>query len=449
MTAAAKFDIICVGGSLGGMIAARIISELFPDQDILIIESRNLEEDAHVAQCLFPHNLTAKAWKYLFSLFPELRQDLVDAGCAQFQWSGRNFTFRMRRGHSKPLSLKNEGFGITRSLLEGLIRKYISDLERVKIMPNCSATGLLISEDQISGVTAKLKSEKSGQEQEFEVEASLVVISTGANTQLHSWLDAADQPTSDTVVIDGRIRYYCCEYIHPEDRDPESVALYDRDIKNRVWYSAGRVDIPNNHFYIMISGIAGHNPGKSIEEFNKALGQLISPELKEYAARSTQLPKTLRVIKAVNKFFEYHKLPFMPGGLVVFGDAQASLNPFYGLGVTNIVEMAKVLEKYLKKHGYVLSPTHALKLQKKIALSARPAWILSIVDDMVHDPSWNGTVEQIACKVMARYKKMIFNAMVSSGYVSDRFVEVAQGRHFIFLANPIFAAKVIWHQLFR
>jgi phytoene dehydrogenase-like protein len=85
---------IVIGGSIAGLLAARVLSEYF--QQVTIVDRDQLPMTAEprrgVPQSVQPHVLFTKGYQILEALFPSIDAALVTAGAIPFDW-GKDFLY--------------------------------------------------------------------------------------------------------------------------------------------------------------------------------------------------------------------------------------------------------------------------------------------------------------------------------------------------------------------
>src|SRR3954470_8711185 len=129
---------VVVGASMGGLVAARVLSEVF--DRVTIVERDVLDDSANprrgVPQGRHAHGLLARGREVLEEFFPGLTEELVGLGAgridlqAQFRWinGGR----QMHRADSGLV-----GLGVSRPLLESRVRARVRALPNVTLLDGC------------------------------------------------------------------------------------------------------------------------------------------------------------------------------------------------------------------------------------------------------------------------------------------------------------------------
>src|SRR5262245_50859248 len=166
---------VVVGASIGGLLAARALSDTYAkvfvvDRDMLPHEPAARRG---VPQGRQLHVLLARGREALDELFPGLSEELASLGAPlvdlheQVHWY--NDGYRMRRAPSPLIAV-----GMSRPLLEHAVRARVAALPGVELLPPSEVLGVTATPDnrRIIGVRVLPQAEGS---QEYTIEADLVV----------------------------------------------------------------------------------------------------------------------------------------------------------------------------------------------------------------------------------------------------------------------------------
>src|SRR3954463_2305403 len=116
---------VVVGAGIGGLTAARVLSDYF--ENVIVLEGddtpRGVTARPGTPQSKHPHALLAGGLSALTSLYSGFDQDLVTAGAVPIRMTQ---DFRLYRPGYHPFPQRDLGlsvYGISRPLIEWLIRK--------------------------------------------------------------------------------------------------------------------------------------------------------------------------------------------------------------------------------------------------------------------------------------------------------------------------------------
>lgn len=134
-TSLQKDHAVVVGGSIAGMLAARVLAEHF--SAVTIIETDKIPDNPiarkGVPQSVQPHVLLTKGYRILEELFPGIGCELEAAGALTIDWA-REFHHFMHGGWSANADSASDilSFTCSRPLLETAIRRRLSDCSNVQ-----------------------------------------------------------------------------------------------------------------------------------------------------------------------------------------------------------------------------------------------------------------------------------------------------------------------------
>ena len=191
---------IVIGASIGGLLAARVLSAHFDrvtvfDRDTL---PSTIDNRRGVPQGNHGHGLLASGLSGLKALFPSLEQDLIEAGAVPGDVIGNMRWFQ--HGYYKAKFASGlDGLLLSRPLLEVTIRRRVQRLTNVRIVDSTRVKGLLVEHGVVKGVRIQQPGETN-----IEVPADFVVDSGGRGSRTPEWLDELGygKPKVEEVHVD-------------------------------------------------------------------------------------------------------------------------------------------------------------------------------------------------------------------------------------------------------
>src|SRR3954470_12576219 len=169
---------VVVGGSISGLLAARVLSNHF--EQVTLIERDVLPRAPAprkgVPQAPHAHGLLIRGRTILESLLPGLVEDLCAAGAASID-VGREFGWYHAGGWSIQHESELVFLSVTRVLLESSIGERVRARRNVRVLDGVRAKGLKSDTDgTVRGVRVSVPGEHGVCE---EIDADLVVDATG------------------------------------------------------------------------------------------------------------------------------------------------------------------------------------------------------------------------------------------------------------------------------
>src|SRR5690242_16028719 len=168
---------VVIGASMGGLLAARALADVFAQVTILERDSFPIADGPRkgVPQGRHAHGLLARGRSVIEEFFPGWTEGVVAAGGSRgdiaqdVAWFGHGVMLKQDRSDLV-------GLLGSRPTLEGHVRRRLLALPSVRAIENCAVQGLIPSEDKtaVRGVRARL-----GTGEEHTIPADLVVDASG------------------------------------------------------------------------------------------------------------------------------------------------------------------------------------------------------------------------------------------------------------------------------
>jgi 2-polyprenyl-6-methoxyphenol hydroxylase-like FAD-dependent oxidoreductase len=375
---------VVIGCSIGGLLAARVLSDHFEqvtilDRDVL----PNSDQPRKGAPQAFHNHVMLKGGELVIAkLFPEFYEQLNASGevpvidSADINWFHYGFwRMRIRTNLSKTL--------MTRSYFEWKVRSRLQEYPNVRIVQECSVTGLLTDETKhrITGVQLRYK---QSPEQRQQLEADLVVDTSGRNSQIPNRLAEMGFKKPEETVVTVNIRYASCRFKLPEKQkmDSQLVLIHPEVPKESKFALFSAME--GGLWSLSLAGYWGDYPPEDIAGFLEFARQLDEQDVYEAVKNATPVSeiKLYRPPSSLRR--RYEKLAHFPEGLIVLGDALCSFNPVFGQGMSVAAMSANILDESLREQSR-LSPGRLTAVNKLYFQKVRKlidiAWRAAITED--------------------------------------------------------------------
>jgi 2-polyprenyl-6-methoxyphenol hydroxylase-like FAD-dependent oxidoreductase len=339
---------VIAGGSLAGLLSARVLSDYF--DEVLVLDRDELPDEPanrHMTpQCHHVHILLKGGEMATEELIPGFTDEMMHVGSVPLR-AGRDIIQGSALGFAPrwdgPLTLHSQ----SRALLEHCVRKLVRDFsDRIVIRDQTTVRALQYDSKRKRIVGVEAETADGTRE---EIAADLVIDATGGGAGAMRWLSALKLTVPEVEEVKVNFGYSSAIFEFTNDRDWKGALIGGPPPK----VSRGGLALPieNGCYIVSVGGRFGDYPPDDLEGFIQFTKELPQPHLYEAieSAKPCSDVKTMRF--GVNRFRHYERMADLVEGLIPIGDALECVNPTYGQGMSSTAKQVKALSEVLAAHG--------------------------------------------------------------------------------------------------
>ncbi len=341
---------IVIGGSITGLMTARVLAQYFTD--VTILERDSVDEHRlirkSIPQANHYHALRLGGQHVLASLFPGFANKLLELGAISYR-VGRDTSYFLPDGKAyslsgsvkEPRDLGFDAYSQSRGLLESCIRQFVKQIPNIKLEVDSTAEGLVYSSPSVRSVRYR-----NADHIRF-LEADLIVDAGGRGSSARRWLVDLGFQTPEETVIGVDFGYASTKLRIPDWYDePERLMCFfgkAPHFPNGAYLG----QIENNIWHLSLAGRFGDYPPSDEPGFYSFTKSLHTPKLYELIKDAERVADISHYRFPKSSRFHFERLTNFPEGFLVLGDAIASFNPVYGQGISSAALQVQALEKIL------------------------------------------------------------------------------------------------------
>lgn len=420
-----KDKAVVIGGSIAGLLAARVLAESF--ESVTIIESDRLPLEPHkrkgVPQSVQPHVLFTKGYRILEELFPGIGDGLSAAGALSIDWAREFHVYiqgKWNLNSTQPSDIVS--FTCSRPLLEWVIRKKLQGFPNVQFLEQHRAIALLTdsTNSQITGLRIKslAKNAKNAEDDYKDFTASLVVDAGGRRSNAPQWLKDLGFEAPPETVVNPYLGYATRRYKKPSYcSDDWKVMLISHEPPHgkRLGYLAS---IEGNELIATLGGYGGDFPPLDDKGFLEFASDLPSGKFYDTIKKAEPVSPIYAHRATANRQRHYEQID-LPTGFVTLGDAVCALCPVYGQGMTISALSAMILKEWLQEDKLIPN-----KFQKSLAKSNNYHWMIATASDSRFPTTAGRSNPNLVGKLFGWYNQQLMQSINQDADLYTLFIEI-------------------------
>jgi 2-polyprenyl-6-methoxyphenol hydroxylase-like FAD-dependent oxidoreductase len=414
---------VVLGASMGGLLAARVLADFF--RTVIVVERDVLPDGPAVRrgvpQGRHVHVLLARGAQILDEFFPGLLDELVAAGAPVWDDGELSELHLSFGGHemlrSGKIALEPKALAVympSRPFLECHVRRRLETITNVTILDGHDAAELTSTADHNRVTGVRVVNRDSGAERELA--ADVVMDATGRAAHTPALLDSLGygRPLEDHIVMHTT-------YVSQLLRIPAGTLTEKLvDISPAPGRPAGMflAGYENDTWIFTVFGMVGHEPPRDLAGMLSFAEQYCPAHLIAVVQAAEPIGEVAHHRMPSSQWRRYDKMPRLPDGLLVCGDAICSFNPIYGQGMTVAALDAAALRDCLRRGGADLPRRYFGASAKSIGV----AWQMLAGSDLAF-PEVTGRRSR-SMRVTTRLVDWALTACEADPVVAARFFKV-------------------------
>ncbi|HLW70258.1 MAG TPA: hypothetical protein VKS22_06525 [Candidatus Binataceae bacterium] len=379
---------IVIGGSLAGLMAARVLADHF--DHVTVLERDHVEDRPalrkSIPQGSHAHVLLLGGQQAMSRLYPGFVDRLLSLGTVRVH-VGREFVVLTPTGKAYSFGgavREARDLGITfhyqsRGLLEHCVRQCTLESPNVSFEGDCIVRRPIFRDGRVRGVIC-------GRDGDIKpLVGDLVVDAGGRGSRAQGWLRQVGfaPPEETTVGVD--FAYSSARFVAPDYAEPAQVfaALGPGPDYPKAAYL---VPLEDGVRLLTLGGRFGDYPPTDEAGFLAFAKSLHTPKIHEIVMNAERVSEITHHSYPTAFRRHYERMPTFPDGFLVIGDALCSFNPVYGQGMSSAALQAEALQHVLNERAEGPAPLEGLApaFFTKAAEVITTPWLLATISDFAY-----------------------------------------------------------------
>jgi len=415
---------VVIGGSLAGLLAARVLHDHF--DEVWLLDRHPLPGDDEPRRATphtrHTHALLARGRQAIEALFPGIGDAWLAAG-GRLGDVGSEAAFYAGRRRFAQAPADAQGLCLGRGAIEGTLRRRVLALPRLRVVTGIDVQGLAgrPSAERAGGRIDGLRWRAAGDEARgpaATLRAALVVDASGRASRLPKWLAELGHATPDEQAVQVDIRYATAYLRRAPHHAPGLEAVITAATADHPAPSV-LLSQEGERWVVTLGGYGADAPPLDRAGFIARAQRTAPPELAAVVQDAEFLcePFGYRFPHSQRRFYE--RLRHLPEGVLAIGDSICSFNPVFGQGMSVAACEAEALQAALALGQSGLARRYFRAAARVIDI----AWQTAVGADLAI-PSVQGE-RPLPLRMINAYVARVFDAAQTDAVVAVAFQRVS------------------------
>jgi 2-polyprenyl-6-methoxyphenol hydroxylase-like FAD-dependent oxidoreductase len=404
---------VVLGGSLAGLLAARVLSDYF--DRVTLIERDAYPENSEVRkgipQANHVHGLMLRGRQVLEELFPQLQDEMIAAGAPLVDMAN-DVAWYTRAGWGVRFPSELKVLAFTRPLLDLHVRRRLAQNPKIEICDNVEVVQLSGERDtkRLTGVLVIPRASPVDRRLAKQLDADLIVDATGRASRAPRWLqDLGYEPPQETV-IDAHLGYASRLYRIPENFAGDWSCTFVQSAPPDRKRGGILFSVEGNRWLVTLIGGGRDYPPSDEQGFLEFAESLAVPLIAD-AIRTAEPLAPIRTHRATeNRLRHFERAKELPENFIVLGDAACAFNPVYGQGMTiaalGVLALQDCLREQARRYREGSWRGLSRRFQQRLAKVNKTPWLLATSEDYRYRET-DGGVPSLMTRFMHRYMNYV------------------------------------------